>query len=470
MFLHRSPLTVNRITRTNLCQSQVQVQQQHFQFKISTLSSSSSSFLSLHSNRICQKRMHLSSSSSFSSSSSSITRSSSSTVLPPITTTLPPPSPTATIGIFGTIFFGSLCVGTFLLGTWQTKRYFEKTKLIEQRSIDLQSKPLTYEEYCHEMQQQQLHQDATTASTATTPASFRKIQLYGTFHHEYEILVGPRGPPPGSAYTNDGGMASSPQGYYIITPLEIAPEQDTKTKTDMTGSSTSRNHNQQKSQFVLINRGWVPRHMVVGPSNTTTTGRIPPNSRHPNNNNTATTKDMMTTWDRPMGMTHVTVVPTQGEGMPTHGCILSSSISFLCNLPSNTFVPFPFSKEPRFLVAQHNFTHQPAILYWYDINTMLEIAHPNYDDDNETDSNSQSPHKVILPYATKVANDYGDDDNNTVTSSPTTTITSKWPVSPTADKVGEFKVSPSIHVGYAITWYGLSMAGLYMTRILLFKR
>ena len=322
-------------------------------------------------------------------------------------------------------------------------------------------------------QQQQLHQDATTASSATTPASFRKIQLYGTFHHEYEILVGPRGPPPGSAYTNDGGMASSPQGYYIITPLEIALEQDTKTKTDMTGTSTSRNHNLQKSQFVLINRGWVPRHMVVGPSNTTTTGRIPPNSRHPNNNNTtATTKDMMTTWDRPTGMTHVTVVPTQGEGMPTHGCILSSSISF-CNLPSNTFVPFPFSKEPRFLVAQHNFTHQPAILYWYDINTMLEIAHPNYDDDNETDSNSQSPHKVILPYATKVANDYGDDnndDNNTVTSSPTSTITSKWPVSPTADKVGEFKVSPSIHVGYAITWYGLSMAGLYMTRILLFKR
>ena len=107
---------------------------------------------------------------------------------------------------------------------------------------------------------------------------------------------------------------------------------------------------------------------------------------------------------------------------------------------------------------------------------MLEVAYPNYyeeedydrDDPNKDNTNAPPPrrkqHQVILPYATKVADD---DDNNNTTS---TKAMPTWPVSPSAEKVGEFKVSPSIHVGYAITWYGLSMAGLYMTRLLLLKR
>jgi cytochrome oxidase assembly protein ShyY1 len=133
---------------------------------------------------------------------------------------------------------------------------------------------------------------------------------------------------------------------------------------------------------------------------------------------------------------------------------------------------YPSFKEPRFLVAQHNFSHQPAILYWYDIKTMLEIAHPNYDepdDDSNNNVHSQQTTTVVLrkkpeiqlPYATKVAEEEPEDDDDSST---------RWPISPTAEKVGEFKVSPSVHVGYAMTWYGLSMAGLYMTRLLLFKR
>ena len=91
---------------------------------------------------------------------------------------------------------------------------------------------------------------------------------------------------------------------------------------------------------------------------------------------------------------------------------------------------------------------------------MLEVAHPNYDDLNDNNNNMDSQQlkkpEILLPYATKVAQE--NDEPNV------------WPISPTAEKVGEFKVSPSVHVGYATTWYGLSMAGLYMTRLLLFKR
>lgn len=252
------------------------------------------SFSSLYSLRSSPQRMYLSSSSSSS-----------------------PPPPTAAIGVLGTIFFGSLCIGTFLLGTWQTKRYFEKATLVQQRSLDLQSKPLTYEEYCNGIQQQQedgANSSNITTSTTTTPASFRKIQLHGRYHHDYEILVGPRGPPPGST-TEGGGMASSPQGYYIITPMELLKRDET-------------NHNNQKeSQYVLINRGWVPRHMVMGSSST---NQLHSRSSTSSSYDTKVTKEFL--WDRPMGLTSVTVVPTQGEG--TYGLM---NLFFFCYFTSTLY-------------------------------------------------------------------------------------------------------------------------------------
>jgi cytochrome oxidase assembly protein ShyY1 len=121
--------------------------------------------------------------------------------------------------------------------------------------------------------------------------------------------------------------------------------------------------------------------------------------------------------------------------------------------------------EPRFLVAQHDFSSRPAILYWYDLPTMLDIANPHHHEEEEEanapsvlEQQQQQQHQreFLLPYATQIQTE---DDLRAGTTN--------WPVSPSADKIGNFKVSPAIHVGYAVTWYGLSIAGLYMTRILL---
>ena len=43
----------------------------------------------------------------------------------------------------------------------------------------------------------------------------------------------------------------------------------------------------------------------------------------------------------------------------------------------------------------------------------------------------------------------------------------QFPVQPNADTVGEFKVLPPTHAAYAFTWFGLSGAGVIMTRKLL---
>ena len=44
-----------------------------------------------------------------------------------------------------------------------------------------------------------------------------------------------------------------------------------------------------------------------------------------------------------------------------------------------------------------------------------------------------------------------------------------FPVKPSKETVGEFKVLPSTHAGYAFTWFGLTGAGLFMTKKLITK-
>ena len=118
------------------------------------------------------------------------------------------------------LFFGSLCSGTFGLGAWQLLRYQDKVELIA------------------------LQEEAITSNLreSADPRVVFSQQLTGKFDHKNSLLLGPRGPPPGSL-SNDGpnsgrgggGMASSPQGYYVITPFGL-----------------------NNGETVLVNRGWVP--------------------------------------------------------------------------------------------------------------------------------------------------------------------------------------------------------------------
>jgi len=99
----------------------------------------------------------------------------------------------------GKAFFGSLCAGTFGLGCWQTQRFFEKQELVKQREHDLSLPP-------------------TPLAGDSDLTSLRQRVVNGTFQHDKEVLVGPRGPPPGamastgpSSGRSEGGMSSSPQ-------------------------------------------------------------------------------------------------------------------------------------------------------------------------------------------------------------------------------------------------------------------
>ena len=101
-------------------------------------------------------------------------------------------------------------------------------------------------------------------------------------------------------------MAASPQGYYVITPLELLTSEEVKGQAE----GQQGHHDTKESQYVLINRGWVPRQMVFGSSNQQQQQQ---QQRRPTA--AVTSAEELMAWDRTTEVTQVTVIPTQGEGM-----------------------------------------------------------------------------------------------------------------------------------------------------------
>ena len=81
---------------------------------------------------------------------------------------------------------------------------------------------------------------------------YRRRVVQGSFRHEKEILIGPRGAPAGVSLprqglsknrsNQSGGLTPGPQGYFVLTPMDV---------------STSKGGN-----TVWVNRGWVPKTMI----------------------------------------------------------------------------------------------------------------------------------------------------------------------------------------------------------------
>ena len=134
----------------------------------------------------------------------------------------------ADLGTAGKLFFSSLCLFTFSLGVWQTNRYFEKVSMVQKRKEDLKLDP--FHNYCDwlasKTQKDEIENNKTTsAAAASNCKSYRRVHLRGSYQHEHEIFIGPRGPPPGALAESGpnsgrggggggGGMSSSTQGIY----------------------------------------------------------------------------------------------------------------------------------------------------------------------------------------------------------------------------------------------------------------
>lgn len=97
--------------------------------------------------------------------------------------------------------------------------------------------------------------------------------------------------------------------------------------------------------------------------------------------------------------------------------------------------------EPKMITIEHDYSKRPLQLFWMDGLALQAIA--------------ESEEEMTL--LTEIDED--DQDPNMTSST--------YPRRPLLDSLAEFKTTPAIHAGYAATWYGLSIAGIYMTRKLI---
>eukprot|EP00904_Undaria_pinnatifida_P010748 jgi/Undpi1/6803/HiC_scaffold_21.g09279.m1 len=157
----------------------------------------------------------------------------------------------------GIAVFSTLVGATACLGTWQVMRYSWKLDMIEDRKEKMAFEPVQLPEGLEGealAKMMDILDKEADGKGAKGPdgetlggseegkgllesLAGRRVRVTGVFDHTKEVLVGPRGAPPGmNASTGPASMAVSPQGDFVHTPLR-----------------------RKDGSVVLVNRGWSPR-------------------------------------------------------------------------------------------------------------------------------------------------------------------------------------------------------------------
>ena len=110
----------------------------------------------------------------------------------------------------------------------------------------------------------------------------------------------------------------------------------------------------------------------------------------------------------------------------------------IMTMESETDTPGRFTPPSRLEMKGNDSSNAIQKLLWLDRQAIAELT------DCPSD---QSP-----PLFVQIRDDSCDDGKHV------------FPARSTREYVGEFKVTPEVHAGYAVTWFGLSGAGVLMTR------
>jgi len=347
----------------------------------------------------------------------------------------------------GKLFFGSLCVGTFGLGCWQLDRLLKKVELIEHREKQLKLTPILYNSNSDEINDNSKlnSNDVIITGDADADANadpYRRRLLRGVFRHDKEVLVGLRGAPAGvqmpvsglsakqqqnksSSSSSAGGMQPGPQGFLIFTPMQLIGNYG-----DTTTTSTS-------SDIVWINRGWIPKKLVPGADRSHFRGR---DGRIDVVLKAKIEEELARppAWNRPKGVVELTAILSKSE-------------------------------KPKFITPVHDYSKRPLQLFWIDglvFKAMIADVITTKSTTTTTmlkDGESEKDDEDVALLVQVLDNDENNENDIQSQSSPL------YPLQPPVSSISEFKTTPSVHVGYAFTWFGLSSAGFYMTKKLISK-
>jgi cytochrome oxidase assembly protein ShyY1 len=124
------------------------------------------------------------------------------------------------------------------------------------------------------------------------------------------------------------------------------------------------------------------------------------------------------------------------------------------------------------MIAQHNLAARPAVFFWYDVPSLMAVtkahgialAAASLKTTTETESTTAPRHDspgddlVLMT----IVSDQTENSNDTAAKD--TAASAVWPLVPTGTALIDGRIHPAVHIGYAVTWYGLCAAGIVMTR------
>jgi len=302
--------------------------------------------------------------------------------------------------------FGSLVLGTGSLGIWQTARYFDKVALIESQAAALSDDDVDDE-----------------SRVLEDPRIKRVVTMTGTFLHGDEVMVGPRGPPPGVLSSDGpmsgrggGGISSSPQGYYVLTPFE-----------------------KEGGGVVLVNRGW--------------SYKSPRSSGHDCD------------WPRRGGPVRIKAVT---QGYESGGYFAPPPVA-PSGLGSRAPTLFLWMQEEA-LKAETGCKGDLV----KQIEEEEEVPQPSTALDSSPEAKQSRFSRWFYGTGLSEPPIFGSGDlvppRFSSSSSSSSSSSKEKPLHrPDREQAVEFKVGPETHAGYAATWFALSGAGAVMTRNLLRK-
>lgn len=113
-------------------------------------------------------------------------------------------------------------------------------------------------------------------------------------------------------------------------------------------------------------------------------------------------------------------------------------------------------QEPRIAIG-HDYSKRPLQLFWMDAIALQAIA----------ESEQETVLLTQIDPQTKNNENVDNMEDDGLQRQHQQQLQKRYPLLPSVDTLADFKTTPAIHAGYAATWYGLAIAGTYMTRKLI---
>ena len=316
----------------------------------------------------------------------------------------------------GMLFFGGICLTTMMLGVWQISRYYWKIDLIENNKKAVKEPIIN-------MNQLDINNvnDQSSLSKFLKDKVGKRVSLTGKYLHNNSVLLGPRSIPEG-IMEKAQGMASNPQGFYIITPMVIKLNDGSNSSSSNYFFKSNNNNSNDDGILVYVNRGWIPSSKIQASAK----------SRDYSYSNSNSNSN------------------SESESINITGIVAESEASGMFT-PTNDLSSSSGSGDMNKLL-------------WLEAKALIQSCSSS---SSSSSSNSGSSSSSSSSSSNSNSNVSIDDDPIIINRISNNATSHVYPIAKSEEAItkggGDHYVTPFTHLVYAVTWLSLTLFGTFMT-------